>query len=176
MLHAANLKFFSTVLARAGKINSVFEHGANIGMNFRALKSLLPKAEMGGVEINKAAYNQLKKLIGDGAVHSSIFDFTPFKTYNLSFIKGVLIHLNPEMLSIAYEKLYQTSNKYILIAEYYNPTPVSISYRGHSDRLFKRDFAGEFLEKYTDCELVDYGFLYKGDLNFPQDDITWFFN
>ena len=111
MLHEANLKFFSTVLAHAGKINSVFEHGANIGMNFRALKSLLPKAEMGGVEINKAAYNQLQKLIGDGAVHSSIFDFKPFKTYNLSFIKGVLIHLNPEMLSTAYEKLYQTSNR-----------------------------------------------------------------
>lgn len=174
MLHAANLKFFSTVLARTGKINSAFEHGANIGMNFKALKTLLPNAEMGGVEINKAAFKQLKELIGDGAVHSSIFDFKPSKVYDLSFIKGVLIHLNPEMLEIAYEKLYQTSNKYILIAEYYNPSPVAISYRGHTDRLFKRDFAGEFLEKYTDCELVDYGFLYKGDFNFPQDDITWF--
>lgn len=174
MLHAANLKFFASVLSRTGKIDSVFEHGANIGMNFRALKSLLPNSEMGGVEINKEAYNQLKELIGAGAIHSSIFDFMPSKEYDLSFIKGVLIHLNPDMLHVAYDKLYQTSKKYILIAEYYNPSPISINYRGHSDRLFKRDFAGEFLEKYTDCELVDYGFLYKGDLNFPQDDITWF--
>lgn len=173
-LHAANLKFFSTVLSRTGKVDSVFEHGANIGMNFRALKTLLPNSEMGGVEINKAAFKQLRELIGKGAVNDSIFDFKPSKEYDLSFIKGVLIHLNPDMLSVAYEKLYQTSKKYILIAEYYNPTPVGISYRGHTDKLFKRDFAGEFLQKYTDCELVDYGFLYRGDLNFPQDDITWF--
>jgi len=25
---------------------------------------------------------------------------------------------------------------YILIGEYYNPTPVAINYRGHEDRLF----------------------------------------
>ena len=173
-LHAANLKFFSTVLSRTGKVDSVFEHGANIGMNIRALKTLLPNSEMGGLEINKAAFEQLRDLIGDGALNNSIFDFKPSKEYDLSFTKGVLIHLNPNMLSVAYEKLYQTSKKYILIAEYYNPTPVSISYRGHNEKLFKRDFAGEFLQKYTDCELVDYGFLYRGDLNFPQDDITWF--
>lgn len=40
--------------------------------------------------------------------------------------------------------------------------------------LFKRDFAGEMLEKYQDLQLVDYGFVYHGDANFPQDDLTWF--
>ena len=78
------------------------------------------------------------------------------------------------MLQQVYEKLYQSSEKYILIAEYYNPSPVTINYRGHSDRLFKRDFAGEFLEKFKDTELVDYGFSYRKDPAFPQDDITWF--
>ena len=78
------------------------------------------------------------------------------------------------MLSLVYEKLYTASNKYILICEYYNPSPVNVSYRGHSDRLFKRDFAGEMLEKYIDLKLVDYGFCYKRDKAFPQDDITWF--
>ena len=73
-----------------------------------------------------------------------------------------------------YEKLYEVSIKYILIAEYYNPYPISINYRGHSDKLFKRDFAGEFLEKYPNTELIDYGFSYRNDPAFPQDDITWF--
>jgi len=86
----------------------------------------------------------------------------------------VLIHINPDMLDIVYEKLYNSSNRYILIAEYYNPTPVSISYRGHSDRLFKRDFAGEMLDKYDDLELLDYGFLYHRDKYFFQDDVSWF--
>ena len=67
-----------------------------------------------------------------------------------------------------------SSKKYILICEYYNPSPTTISYRGHSDRLFKRDFAGEMLDKFSDLKLVDYGFSYHRDNSFPQDDITWF--
>jgi pseudaminic acid biosynthesis-associated methylase len=78
------------------------------------------------------------------------------------------------MLSNAYETLYESSNKYILVAEYYNRTPVSIKYRDHNDRLFKRDFAGEILDKYPDLTLVDYGFVYHRDNNFPKDDLSWF--
>lgn len=89
-------------------------------------------------------------------------------------IKGVLIHIAPDQLAAVYEKLYQVSRRYILIAEYYNPKPVSIPYRGHADRLFKRDFAGEMLDRYPDLELVDYGFVYHRDPLFPQDDMTWF--
>ena len=47
-------------------------------------------------------------------------------------------------------------------------------YRGHEDRLFKRDFAGEMMKKFNDLKLVDYGFVYHADCNFPQDDVTWF--
>jgi len=77
-------------------------------------------------------------------------------------------------LNDVYTRLYNFSDKYICIAEYYNPTPVKISYRGHDNRLFKRDFAGELMNKYPDLELVDYGFHYHKDPVFPQDDITWF--
>ena len=78
------------------------------------------------------------------------------------------------MLDVVYSKLYAASKRYILVCEYYNPAPVTINYRGHDDRLFKRDFAGELMEKYSDLELVDYGFCYKRDPAFPQDDVTWF--
>ena len=71
-------------------------------------------------------------------------------------------------------KLYNASNKYILIAEYYNQTPIMIDYRGNKDRLFKRDFAGEILDKYPDLKLIDYGFFYNRDSNFKVDDINWF--
>ena len=66
------------------------------------------------------------------------------------------------------------SKGYILIAEYYNPTPVSVNYRGNKNVLFKRDFAGEILKTYSKkIELVDYGFTYHRDKH-PQGDITWF--
>ena len=73
-----------------------------------------------------------------------------------------------------YDKLVAATTKYLLIGEYFNPTPVSIPYRGHTDRLFKRDFASEIMERYPELKLVDYGFFYHKDQNFPQDDITWF--
>jgi spore coat polysaccharide biosynthesis protein SpsF len=69
--------------------------------------------------------------------------------------------------------MYTCSNKYLLVIEYYNPTPVTIEYRGNQDKLFKRDFAGEIMQRYPDVSLVKYGFAYHAS-SFPQDDLTWF--
>ena len=174
-LLAANLNFFNNALKMAAKPTSMIEFGANIGMNLKALKLLFPDVNLKAVEINKKAHSYLCELIGkENSYNSSIFDIDIKEKVDLALIKGVLIHINPEMLEIVYQKLYEASSKYIMIAEYYNPTPVTVSYRGHNDRLFKRDFAGEMLEKFPDLELIDYGFSYKRDNNFPQDDITWF--
>ena len=106
--------------------------------------------------------------------HSSILDFKPDDIRDFVLIKGVLIHINPDELQKVYELLYKTSKKYICIAEYYNPSPVEVKYRGHDGKLFKRDFAGEIMHKFPDLMLINYGFVYHMDNNFPQDDITWF--
>ncbi|MFM2039300.1 MAG: hypothetical protein RL432_2239 [Bacteroidota bacterium] len=172
---AANLNFFSRALKQAGKPSSILEFGANIGMNLRAIKLLFPNIEASGIELNETAASQLSEFLGANNVfNGSIFEYPVTKTVDVALIKGVLIHIHPEMLPLVYEKLYNASRKYILVCEYYNPSPVSIPYRGHSDRLFKRDFAGEMLDTYSDLRLVDYGFAYKRDTSFPQDDITWF--
>ncbi len=174
-LLASNLNFFTKALKQAGKISSCLEFGANIGMNLKALKLLYPDIDLKGVEINPDAAQILGALIGnDNVYQGSIFDYEPAHEVDVSLIKGVLIHINPDMLHNVYEKLYQASKKYILVCEYYNPSPVEISYRGHADRLYKRDFAGEMLDKYADLNLIDYGFSYKRDPAYPQDDITWF--
>jgi pseudaminic acid biosynthesis-associated methylase len=173
-LLASNLNFFSKALQQAGNINSCKEFGANIGMNLKALKLLYPSLEMKAVEINPIASDTLSQMIGkENVFNGSILD-CPDDEVELTIIKGVLIHINPDVLNSIYQKLYTNSSKFILIAEYYNPSPVSIDYRGHSNRLFKRDFAGEFLDKFDDTQLIDYGFAYKRDPAFPQDDITWF--
>ena len=174
-LLASNLNFFVRALNRVGKLESIKEFGANIGMNLKALKLLYPSAALKAVEINPKACLELNDFIGpENVFQGSIYDSPVEKPVDVSLIKGVLIHINPNMLHLVYEKLYQNSSKYTLIAEYYNPSPVTINYRGHKDRLFKRDFAGEFLSKYPDTNLIDYGFVYRNDSAFPQDDITWF--
>jgi pseudaminic acid biosynthesis-associated methylase len=173
-LLASNLNFFSKALRTCSTISSAIELGCNIGMNIQALRLLFPNMKFCGVEINKVAYEQFMKIPDVTGYNQSILDFKPTVQYDLALIKTVLIHIKPEMLPVVYEKIYASSRKYILIAEYYNPTPLAIQYRGHVDRLFKRDFAGEFIERYKDVELIDYGFAYKRDSLFPQDDITWF--
>jgi spore coat polysaccharide biosynthesis protein SpsF len=174
-LLASNLNLFSRALKQAGRISSCLELGANIGMNLKALKLLYPTIKLKGAEINPDAAARLAELIGPQNVfEGSIFDYPLADKVDLVLIKTVLIHVSPDRLGAVYEKLYQASSRYILLCEYYNTTPVAISYRGHTDRLFKRDFAGEMLEKYSDLALIDYGFLYHRVPPFMHDDITWF--
>jgi len=174
-LLAANIHFFSRILERTGPVASILELGANIGMNLRALRHLLPEAELAGVEINARAVEELRAWDGRAEVHhASILDFQPARTHDLTLIKGVLIHINPDDLGGIYDLLVRASSRFICIAEYYNPSPVELPYRGHSGKLFKRDFAGELLDRHPGTTLVDYGFAYHRDPLFPQDDITWF--
>lgn len=173
-LLASNMAFFSKIIPRTTGVTSLIEFGANIGMNLQAIRGLLPDVELSAIEINHHAVAELQALESIMVYPKSILDFSPERTWDMVLIKGVLIHINPDSLPQVYDLLYRSSRRYICVAEYYNPTPVEIMYRGHSGKLFKRDFVGELLDSYPDLTLIDYGFVYHRDLNFPQDDITWF--
>lgn len=176
---ASDIAFFSEILSKTqGRMTSVIEFGSNIGLNLKAMKTLLPNLNCTAIEINHKAVEILRN---DSffnnkidVIEDSILEYTVENQYDFVLIKGVLIHINPEKLSNVYDKLYASSKKYICIAEYYNPSPVVVNYRGNEERLFKRDFAGEFMDRYSDCKLIDYGFKYHRDNNFPMDDFTWF--
>tara|TARA_B110000008_G_C16862288_1_gene521283 strand:+ start:371 stop:988 length:618 start_codon:yes stop_codon:yes gene_type:complete len=172
---ASNINLFTNVLSKCGSIKSCLELGSNIGMNLKALISILPNTNFSAVEINKSAVTELEKFLDkDSIFHESILNWNTKDKYDLVFTKGVLIHINPEHLSNVYEKIYKSSQKYILICEYYNPSPQMVIYRGEKNKLFKRDFAGDILKKYKDLSLIDYGFVYRNDNLFPMDDINWF--
>lgn len=177
-LLARNIGIFSDIIQRMNKIDSVIEFGSNIGMNLKAIKTLVPHIQCSAIEINHKAAEILKKdAFFNHEIHvyeQSILEYRPEKQFDFVLIKGVLIHINPDELQEVYRKLYESSKQYICIAEYYNPTPVTVQYRGNADRLFKRDFAGEFMDKYPDVNLIDYKFNYHRDYHFPQDDSTWF--
>lgn len=177
-LLSSNVSFFSDIIQRTVGVESVIEFGSNIGLNLKAIKTLLPNVKCSAIEINHKAAEILKSDSyfenGIEVFEDSILQYEAAEQYDFVLIKGVLIHINPDELENVYKKLYDSSKKYICIAEYYNPSPVTIQYRGNDDRLFKRDFAGEFMDKYPDFKLIAYGFKYHRDMNFPQDDITWF--
>lgn len=171
---ASKIGVWSRIVRSGGAIASCLELGPNIGLNLKALGILLPHLQMTGVEINAKAAKECAKLERVTVVNTSILEYNSDELFDLTFTSGVLIHINPDMLPTVYEVLYQHSRKYILVAEYYNPTPMEVNYRGNQGRLFKRDFAGEIMDRYPALKLVDYGFQYHRDNHFPQDDMTWF--
>lgn len=170
----SNTVLFAEVLSSTESVGSLIEFGANIGLNLLAIRALVPDMQLAAVEINRKAVSRLEKIDELKVYPVSILDFEPETTTDLVLTKTFLIHMRPDTLPKIYEKLYQASSRYICIAEYYNPTPVEVDYRGHGEKLFKRDFAGEMMDMFGDLELIDYGFAYHRDNNFPQDDITWF--
>ena len=172
---ASYISMHARILKNTENINKIIEFGSNIGLNLSAYKILKPLTHLSAVEINPKALIELKKDKNIDTVYSqSIFDFKVDFQRDLVLIKTVLIHINPDMLEKVYEILYETSRKYICIAEYYSPYPDQVEYRGFKDKLFKRDFAGDMLDKYKNLKLLDYGFIYHRDESFPLGDINWF--
>ncbi|VAV96803.1 hypothetical protein MNBD_ALPHA06-1929 [hydrothermal vent metagenome] len=171
---AARFSLWSKILQSCGPITSITEFGANIGLNLQALHGLLPQSSLHGVEINSKAASELKSLGFVDVLEGSLLDTAPASQSDLAFTCTVLIHINPDELPRAYAQIANATRRYAVICEYYNPVPVEVSYRGHTERLFKRDFAGEFMAAHPQFCLRDYGFVYHGDPNFPVDDFSWF--
>jgi len=174
----SNIAFFAEALKKAKGIKTVLELGCNRGLNLAALEYLDSSTIKTGLDINARALHEMATMFeGLGFEQpythcNSVAQFETLNTYDLVFTKGVLIHINPDQLELVYDKIYNLSNRYILLCEYYNPTPTEIPYHGMCDRLYKRDFAGDMIEKY-DLKLVDYGFWYRRDKHY-QDDISFF--
>ena len=171
---AGNLNLFSQIISHTINVESVLEFGANIGMNILSLKQLLPNAKFTAVEINKTSCEALSKHNWINVINESALNVELHEKHSFVLSKGLLIHINPEALNDFYKTIYNASSKYICLVEYYNPVPVELNYRGFSNKLFKRDFAGEMLKMFPDLKLLKYGFSYHLDNNFPQDDLNWF--
>tara|TARA_Y100001933_G_C18973893_1_gene553781 strand:+ start:383 stop:1066 length:684 start_codon:yes stop_codon:yes gene_type:complete len=173
----SNLIFWAGVLKRTGLISDCFEIGCNRGLNLDAIKSLMPNCRTSGLEINSHAVKECADRghqVFEGTILAPPPVIRSSAIADLSIASGVLIHINPDGLKSTYELLHSLSRRFVLICEYFNPTPVAIPYRGHENRLFKRDFAREFWDHYPSMRLVDYGFIWSKDPIAPKDDRTWF--
>lgn len=173
-LLASNRVLFADIVRRTRHVESILELGANVGNNLRALRDLLPNAKLSGVELNATAAQTLREWGQAEVFNQSLLEFAPDRRWDLVLVKGTLIHIAPERLPDAYAVVDRCACRWVCFVEYYNPAPVEVTYRGHDGKLFKRDFAGELMQRYPHFELVDYGFVYRGDPSFPQDDVTWF--
>lgn len=171
-LFAAHLTVFRDMLRRVESVESVCELGVSYGLNMMILHTLLPHVELTGVEINHKAAEMLAQLPYVTAIESSVYQTQLTGQYDMVLSKGVAVCQDGEKLEEYYQILYSLSKRYIVLCEYYNPTPVKVQHR--EAWLYKRDFPGEMMDRYPDLKLLDYGFQYHRDYLFPVDDFNWF--
>ena len=165
--------FFKKIFKKKKNMKKIIELGANVGNNIKSLSKIYPKSKITAVEINERACKVLReKFVNIKVVNSNLASLKIKVDSELVLCNGILIHINPKQLNKIYNKIFTLSKKYILIAEYYSPSPTKIIYRGKKNKLFKRDFAGDLMSRYN-LKLVDYGFSYRYE-KYPQDDLTWF--
>jgi len=153
---------------------SLLEVGSNIGLNLRALRAVTG-ADMYALEPNAQAR---EVLVGDGVVAADraldgMAAAIPLAdgAVDLAFTSGVLIHIHPDHLEASIREIYRVAARYIVCIEYFNDKPQTIPYRGHDDRLFKRDFGGLYMDTFPDLKLIDYGFAWKRVTGL--DNLTW---
>jgi pseudaminic acid biosynthesis-associated methylase len=153
---------------------SILEVGANLGINLRSLRALT-SARFIAVEPNDKARQQL---VHDGIVSSADvrggvatrIDL-PNAAADLAFTSGVLIHIHPDQLESSIREIHRCSARWIVAIEYFSDKPEMIPYRGHDDRLFKRDFGGFWLDIFPDLRITAYGFAWKRVTGL--DNLTW---
>lgn len=168
-----NRAFFREVFSHMDAVRSIMEFGCGTGENLAAI-SKLGKQDLSlyGVEINHEAARRIP--VGK-IFECSVHDFPLREQYDLVITKGFLIHVEPDRLPNVYDKLFAASKRYILIAEYFAPTVTPVEYRGLKNKLWRNDFAGAMLDRFPgQLSTPAYGFCYKRDEYFGQDNLNWF--
>src|SRR5690606_7352511 len=162
---AARKFLWETLLARLDPApTSILEVGANLGLNLRAIRGLTD-AKLLAVEPNAAARQEL---ISSGAVAAenafdAFGDAIPVGdgAVDLAYTCGVLIHVAPERLGETCDEIHRVSSRFVGCIEYFSADAQEVEYRGHREKLFKRDFGQFWMDRHPDLELVDYGFFWK---------------
>lgn len=169
----ANKALFSRIMASIQEVKRVIEFGAGAGENLTALRHIMPFLHLVGVEINEQAVELLGKSGADLVVHAAIAEACFVGEFDLAFTKGLLIHIAPQDLPIAFDRLYAASRRYVLLCEYHSPRFEALDYRGEHGLLWKGPYAEMMLEHYSDLKVRDYGFAWSRDPIAPQDDLFW---
>lgn len=172
----ARVALWAAILAHAAAAppRRILEVGANIGSNLRALRCLTDAAFF-AVEPNAAAR---QVLIDEGVVPAAnvrdgvaaAIDLSD-GAVDLAFTSGVLIHVHPDDLLASCREIHRVTRRYVACIEYFADKPEEVVYRGHSERLFKRDFGAFWLDSFPDLSVLGCGFAWRRLTGL--DNLTW---
>lgn len=153
---------------------SILEIGSNIGINLRALKTIID-ADLYAVEPNDKARTILIRdsVLPESNVRAGVAQSIAFPdgVADLAFTSGMLIHIHPDELLAACKEIHRCARRYIACIEYFSDQPEAIPYRGYEDVLFKCDFGSFWLDNFPDLRTLGYGFKWKRACGL--DNLTW---
>ena len=119
----SNFHFFRQALQHSDlRWNAkIMEFGCGTGANLRAIKRLYGSAELTGVELNeKAAWAAVQDLNTDADIETGSILEERFATLkdpqDMTFTKGLLIHIAPADLPRAYQMLVDASDRYVPVS------------------------------------------------------------
>lgn len=133
----------------------ILEVGSNIGNQLLCLQRM-GFSKLYGIELQSYAVefskSRTKRI---NIIEGSVFDI-PFKDgwFDLVFTSGLLIHINPCDIALAMREIHRCTREYIWGFEYYADRYTEITYRGHSNLLWKANFARLYLDLFGDLELI----------------------
>lgn len=133
----------------------ILEVGANIGLQMEMLR-LMEFKNVVGVEINEHAIELAKQIHPQVKIIKGNALKLPFgdNEFDLVYTSGVLIHISPEDLSMVMSEIVRVSKNYVWGFEYFSNELTNIPYRGRTDLLWKRDFAGTYLNQFSNLQLI----------------------
>jgi pseudaminic acid biosynthesis-associated methylase len=133
----------------------ILEVGCNIG-NQLSLLQRLGYCNLYGVDVQDYALDIARSRIKKVNLTQASSFSLPYedKYFDLVFTSGVLIHISPHELPAALDEIHRCAKSYIWGSEYYASSVTEIDYRGHSELLWKMDYAKEYLARFADLEMV----------------------
>jgi pseudaminic acid biosynthesis-associated methylase len=149
------LEIYNSFFSNFNKDLKILELACNVGNKLSILKYFGFK-NLYGVEINKKAVEIAKKENPDITFfNSSIEDFDPKdEKFDIVCTSGILIHIHPEHLNLILQKIESLSQKYIFGFENFSEIPVEVPYRGHKNKLWKKNFPNAFRKLYPNLKTL----------------------
>jgi pseudaminic acid biosynthesis-associated methylase len=134
---------------------SFLEVGCNTGNQLILLRQM-GYSNLSGVELQPYALDMAHaRTRGFSLMQGSALALPyPDDAFDLVFTSGVLIHIAPADLPQAMDEIHRCARSYIWGMEYYAGGETEVNYRGHGGLLWKMDYAGRYLDRFEDLELL----------------------
>jgi pseudaminic acid biosynthesis-associated methylase len=148
---ALNQRFLADIPRTA----SILEVGCNLG-NQLILLHEMGFENLSGIEIQKEIVKKARTRIPWARVMEGSALKIPFPdaSFDMVFTSGLLIHIAPQDLPVAMNEIYRCAKRWIWGFEYHSPQMTEIPYRGHSELLWKADYARLYTQSFPDLELI----------------------